>query len=154
MAASVGSLGTASWLQRAITLSAKKRGCHLVHDEILRQIPELASFEVGLANFFLQHTSASLTLNENADPDVRKDMESVLNRIVPEVADYLHADEGPDDMPAHAKSSLVGASITVPIGHGRLLLGTWQGLWLCEHRASGGPRRLVVTLNGMAKNTK
>jgi secondary thiamine-phosphate synthase enzyme len=148
------SAGTTTWLQRIITLGAKRRGCHLVHDELLRQLPELATFEVGLAHFFIQHTSASLTLNENADPDVRKDMESALNRIAPESADYAHSDEGLDDMPAHIKSSVVGAGVTVPIGCGRLLLGTWQGLWLCEHRAAGGPRSVVVTVSGLAKQAK
>lgn len=143
-----------SWIQRIVTLSPKRRGCHLISDEVLKQIPEIAHFEVGIAHFFIQHTSASLTLNENADPDVRVDMETSLNRLVPEDAPYRHSDEGPDDMPAHVKSSLLGASVSVPVGSGRLLLGTWQGLWLCEHRAAGGPRSIVVTLNGLMRGTR
>jgi secondary thiamine-phosphate synthase enzyme len=139
----------ATWAQRSITLGAKKRGCHLVHDEIARQVAaDLAQFEVGLCHVFLQHTSASLTINENADPTVRADMEAVLNRLVPEGPDYKHDDEGPDDMPGHVKASLFGCSVTVPITGGRLALGTWQGVWLCEHRAHGGPRSLVVTMQG------
>ena len=112
----------------------------------------LRGIRVGLAHFFLQHTSASLTINENADPDVRADMEAALNRVVPEGTElpYAHADEGPDDMPAHVKSTLVGASVSVPVTGGRLALGTWQGLYLCEHRDHGGARRLVVTLQGDA----
>lgn len=140
-----------AWVQRIVTLSPKKRGCHLITDEVIRQMPEVASFEVGLAHFFIQHTSASLTLNENADPDVRLDMESALNRIVPEGGHYVHSDEGPDDMPAHVKTTLVGAAVTVPLGRGRLLLGTWQGLWLCEHRTAGGARSVVVTLQGLQR---
>jgi secondary thiamine-phosphate synthase enzyme len=138
----------ASWLQRTVVLPGRKRGCHLITDEVLRELPELRSFRVGLLHVFIQHTSASLSLNENADPSVRADMETVLNRLVPESAHYVHDDEGPDDMPAHAKASLMGASGTLPISDGRPALGTWQGIYLCEHRNAGGPRRLVLTVNG------
>ena len=144
-------VGTTSWVQRVIKLPSRRRGCHLVTDEVIRLVPEISTFEVGIAHFFIQHTSASLTLNENADPDVRVDMETALNRVVPEGVPYTHSDEGPDDMPAHVKATLVGSSVSVPIGSGRLLLGTWQGLWLCEHRAAGGPRSVVVTLQGLSR---
>lgn len=136
------------WVQKVINLAARPRGCHLVTDEVVKGVPELKTVSVGLCHVHILHTSASLTLNENCDPDVRKDMETVLNRLVPESAAYVHADEGPDDMPAHAKASLLGASVTIPISDGRLHLGTWQGLYLCEHRDHGGSRRLVVTING------
>lgn len=140
-----------SWFQKTVTLAARKRGCHLVTDEVLREV-DLNNFEVGMCNVFIQHTSASLTLNENYDPDVRTDMESTLNRIVPEGKQYIHDSEGPDDMPAHVKTSLIGASLTIPITAGKLALGTWQGIWLCEHRNSGGPRRLVVTIQGALRS--
>jgi secondary thiamine-phosphate synthase enzyme len=110
--------------------------------------PQLAEFRVGIAQLFLLHTSASLTLNENADPDVRVDMETALNRIVPENQSFVHTIEGPDDMPAHVKASLMGASLSIPIRNGQLALGTWQGIYLCEHRNRGGSRRLVITLHG------
>ncbi|ORZ30119.1 hypothetical protein BCR44DRAFT_46899 [Catenaria anguillulae PL171] len=139
----------ALWAQKTISLQPRSRGCHLVTNEIVRAIEaDLRKFKVGLANVFLQHTSASLTINENADPDVRKDMEMMLNRIAPEDAPYVHTDEGPDDMPGHVKCSLFGAALTIPITNGRLNLGTWQGIWLCEHRDHGGSRRVVVTLQG------
>ncbi|PHZ10260.1 UPF0047-domain-containing protein [Rhizopus microsporus ATCC 52813] len=128
-----------------------EKGCHLVHNEIVNQIPELRSFKVGMANVFLQHTSASLMINENADPDVQKDMEMGLNKIVPESFPYIHTAEGPDDMPGHLKSGIVGVSLNVPITNGRLNLGTWQGIYLCEHREHGGSRRVVVTLQGEKK---
>ncbi|KAJ3364237.1 hypothetical protein GGF32_002208 [Allomyces javanicus] len=138
-----------AWVQRKVTLSARSRGCHLVTDELVRAIQQdLRKFKVGLANIFIQHTSASLTINENCDPDVRRDMEMMLNRIAPENAPYTHTDEGADDMPAHVKTTLVGPSLTIPISNGNLALGTWQGIWLCEHRDHGGSRRLVVTLQG------
>lgn len=138
-----------SWFQKEITLSPKPRGFHLVTSEIAGLVPEIGNYRIGLAHFIIQHTSASLTINENADPSVRRDMESHFNETVPENAPYyLHTMEGPDDMPAHIKSSLMGASVTVPITDGRLKLGTWQGIYLCEHRDHGGSRRLVVTLNG------
>ncbi|ORE10588.1 hypothetical protein BCV72DRAFT_312991 [Rhizopus microsporus var. microsporus] len=140
-----------SWFQREIRLNPRRRGCHLVHNEIVNQIPELRSFKVGMANVFLQHTSASLMINENADPDVQKDMEMGLNKIVPESFPYIHTAEGPDDMPGHLKSGIVGVSLNVPITNGRLNLGTWQGIYLCEHREHGGSRRVVVTLQGEKK---
>jgi secondary thiamine-phosphate synthase enzyme len=138
-----------SWYQKEITLGAKPRGFHLVTDEILAQVPEVGEFDVGLAHVFVLHTSASLTINENADPTVRSDMESYFNRAVPENAPYFrHTMEGPDDMPAHIKASMMGSGILVPITNGRLNLGTWQGIYLCEHRNRGGARRLVVTIHG------
>lgn len=137
------------WIQKNIQLSPKRRGFHLVTDEICRQIPELSELSVGLAHLFIQHTSASLTVNENADPTVRQDFESFFNRAVPENEPYYrHTDEGSDDLPAHLKSSLLGCSLTLPIQQGRLALGTWQGIYLCEHRNHGGSRRLIVTLQG------
>ena len=142
-----------SWFQKEITLSARHRGFHIVTSEIVDQVAEIRSFRVGLAHLFILHTSASLTLNENADPDVRTDFESYFSRAVPENEPYfIHTIEGPDDMPAHLKASMLGASVTVPIRDGRLKLGTWQGIYLCEHRDQGGSRRLVVTLNGEAQS--
>lgn len=139
------------WLQRTISLKSRPRGFHLVTAEILGQLPELRQFRVGLAHFFILHTSASLTINENADPDVRRDLETQLRHLVPDGAGhYVHTLEGPDDMPAHIKSSLMGAGLTIPIGEGRLLLGTWQGIYLGEHRNHGGTRSIVATLNGEA----
>lgn len=139
------------WLQKHLTLKSRPRGFHLVTSELLGHLPELKRFRVGLAHFFILHTSASLTLNENADPDVRRDLETQLRHLAPDgAAHYVHRLEGPDDMPAHIKSSLMGAGLTIPIGEGRLLLGTWQGIYLGEHRNDGGPRSVVVTLNGEA----
>ncbi|HMP07548.1 MAG TPA: secondary thiamine-phosphate synthase enzyme YjbQ [Lacipirellulaceae bacterium] len=115
---------------------------------MLAALPELADVRVGLLHVFIQHTSASLTINENADPDVQVDLESSFSAIAPEGFPYVHTCEGPDDMPAHVKASLLGAGLTIPISQGRLCLGTWQGVYLCEHRNHGGPRRLVVTLWG------
>jgi secondary thiamine-phosphate synthase enzyme len=138
-----------AWLQREVRLRARPRGFHLVTGEILGQLPELGDFRVGLAHFFIQHTSASLALNENADPTVRADMERYFNRLAPENASYFeHTAEGPDDMPAHLKAVLLGSSVSVPIRNGRLALGAWQGIYLCEHRDHGGPRRLIATLQG------
>jgi secondary thiamine-phosphate synthase enzyme len=137
------------WVQRRIRLAALPRGCHLVTAEVERALPELAEIEVGLLHVFVQHTSASLTLNENASPDVRRDMESHLNALVPEDASHwTHVLEGPDDMPAHVKASLMGSSLSLPIAGGRLALGTWQGIYLCEHRDHGGSRSLVATAWG------
>lgn len=137
------------WIQKEFQLKAKARGFHLVTDEIVQQVPELKQFTLGLFNILIKHTSASLTINENADPTVRKDFESYFNRAIPEDEPYyLHRDEGSDDMPAHIKASVLGASITIPITHGRLNLGVWQGIYLCEHRNHGGSRTLVVTLQG------
>jgi secondary thiamine-phosphate synthase enzyme len=138
-----------TWFQKEVVLPGRARGFHLVTQEIVGQVPELRRFRVGLAHVFIQHTSASLAINENADPSVRQDMERHFNHMVPERAPYyVHTYEGPDDMPAHIKSVLLGASVTVPISDGRLNLGTWQGIYLCEHRERGGRRRLVVTLVG------
>lgn len=137
------------WLQKDIRLKARPRGFHLVTDEILQQIPELSSLRVGLLHVFIQHTSASLTMNENADPTVRSDFEAVFNHLVPEGQPYYrHNDEGPDDLPAHIKASLLGASVSLPISNGQLNCGTWQGIYLCEHRNHGGARRLVITITG------
>lgn len=136
------------WFQKTVTLRPMRRGFHLITDEILSQLPELAGVDVGWLQVFIQHTSASLTINENADPDVRIDFETALNQVVPETLDYVHTLEGPDDMPAHVKASLLGPSLLVPITQGRLALGTWQGIYLCEHRDAASPRRLVLTLQG------
>ena len=137
------------WLQKEITLKSRKRGFHVITNEVLDAIPEITEIPVGLMNIFIQHTSASLTLNENVSPDVRIDMESHFNKMVPENAPYYeHTLEGSDDMPAHIKASLLGPSLTIPIKNGRLNLGTWQGIYLCEHRNYGGARRIVVTING------
>ena len=137
-----------SWIQHQITLPARERGFHLVTREILAAIPELAGFRVGLLHVFIQHTSASLTINENADPDVPADLESSFSAIAPEQFPYRHTMEGPDDMPAHVKAALLGSSVTIPVSAGQLCLGTWQGIYLCEHRNHGGRRRLVLTLWG------
>ncbi|KAL1535205.1 UPF0047 protein YjbQ-like [Salvia divinorum] len=140
------------WAQRTITIPAHSRGCHLITSKILKEIgQDLSGFKCGLAHFFLQHTSASLTINENYDSDVRVDTETFLKKVVPEgrSAPWKHTLEGPDDMPAHIKSSMFGCSLTVPISDGKLNMGTWQGIWLCEHRDAATPRRVVVTLNGI-----
>ncbi|MGA9293778.1 MAG: secondary thiamine-phosphate synthase enzyme YjbQ [Ignavibacteriaceae bacterium] len=135
--------------QKEITISEKKRGFHLITREILNEIPEIKNISKGIMHIFIQHTSASLTINENADPDVRVDMETHFNKSVPENAPYyIHTTEGPDDMPAHIKSVMLGNSVTLPITGGYLNLGTWQGVYLCEHRNYGGKRRLVVTMWG------
>ncbi len=137
------------FFQKEISLSSKKRGFHLVTDEIIRQLPEIKNIKTGLTNFFIKHTSASLALNENADPTVRMDMESHFNKMVPENAPYYqHNTEGSDDMPAHLKSVIIGSSINIPITNGRLNLGVWQGIYLCEHRNYGGSREIVVTIFG------
>ncbi len=137
------------WIQKEIQLRARNRGFHLVTREILEQLPELQQLKVGLLHVHIMHTSASLTVNENADPTVRQDFESYFNHAVPENEPYyLHNDEGSDDMPAHLKASLLGSSVTLPVKNGHLNVGTWQGVYLCEHRNYGGARRLVLTLNG------
>jgi secondary thiamine-phosphate synthase enzyme len=137
------------WLQKEIRLQPRSRGFHLVTDELLRALPELREFRVGMMNVFIRHTSASLTLNENADPTVRQDFESWFNRAVREDEPYYrHQDEGADDMPAHIKSSLLGASLNIPVAQGRPALGTWQGIYLCEHRNHGGSRNIMVTVQG------
>ncbi|MGM0545458.1 MAG: secondary thiamine-phosphate synthase enzyme YjbQ [Bacteroidota bacterium] len=137
------------WHQTKITLSPKSRGYHIITDEILKEIPEIKNIETGLANIFIQHTSASLTINENADPSVRRDFASHFKRMVPEDTSlYEHTLEGPDDMTSHIKSSLLGHSVSIPVTNGKLNLGTWQGIYLCEHRNNGGSRKLIVTLHG------
>jgi secondary thiamine-phosphate synthase enzyme len=137
------------WVQRLIALEPRPRGFHLVTREIVQALPDLAQIEVGLLNLLIQHTSASLALNENASPDVRRDFESWFNEAVPERASYwTHTLEGPDDMPAHVKAALLGPTLTLPISNGRLALGTWQGIYLCEHRDRGGSRRVVATAWG------
>jgi secondary thiamine-phosphate synthase enzyme len=137
-----------SWVQRSLRLASKSRGFHLITREVVEALPELARFRVGLLHLFIQHTSASLTINENADPDVRHDLERSFNSIAPEEFPYRHTCEGPDDMPAHVKASLLGSSLSVPVADGRIALGTWQGIYLCEHRNHGGPRNLLLTLYG------
>ncbi|HEX5989814.1 MAG TPA: secondary thiamine-phosphate synthase enzyme YjbQ [Solirubrobacterales bacterium] len=137
------------WQQRTIRLAARPRGFHLVTGEVLEALPELGEMETGLLHLLIQHTSASLALNENASADVRRDFESWFDRAVPEGAPYwTHTLEGDDDMPAHIKAALLGPSLTLPVSAGRLALGTWQGIYLCEHRDHGGPRSLVATLWG------
>ncbi|WP_067704484.1 secondary thiamine-phosphate synthase enzyme YjbQ [Erwinia sp. ErVv1] len=136
------------WYQQTLTLSAKPRGFHLVTDEVLGELRRLKDVQVGMLHLLLQHTSASLTLNENCDPTVRSDMEQHFLRAVPDNAPYQHDYEGADDMPAHIKSSLLGVSLTLPVARGQLVLGTWQGIWLGEHRIQGGTRRIVATLQG------
>ena len=136
-------------IQKEITLPEFSRGFHLITSEISHQVPEIGEIKKGIVQVFIKHTSASLSLNENADPTVRSDFESHFNQMVPEDAPYYnHTMEGPDDMPAHIKASLLGSSVMIPISDGRLNLGTWQGVYLCEHRNRGGSRRLVVTLFG------
>ena len=138
-----------NWVQKQITLPPRPRGFHLVTTEIEAQVPEIRNFHVGFAHFFIQHTSASLTINENADPTVREDMESYFNEAVPEGTPYfIHTDEGPDDMPAHVKSLMLGSGFLIPIARGRLALGTWQGIYFGEHRERAAGRRLIVTLVG------
>ncbi|MBP2169333.1 secondary thiamine-phosphate synthase enzyme [Erwinia toletana] len=136
------------WYQQTLTLGEKSRGFHLVTDEIVDELRRLKDVQVGLLHLLLQHTSASLTLNENCDPTVRSDMEQHFLRQVPENAPWKHDYEGADDMPAHIKSSLLGVSLVLPISRGRLVLGTWQGIWLGEHRIHGGSRKIVATLQG------
>jgi secondary thiamine-phosphate synthase enzyme len=137
------------WLQREIRLDPRPRGFHLITGEVVRALPELGELGVGLLHVFIRHTSASLTLNENASPDVRHDFDAFFDAAVPEDAPYwTHTFEGPDDMPAHIKASLLGPSLTLPVSRGRLAVGTWQGIYLCEHRDRGGSRSLVATLQG------
>ncbi|MBU2711620.1 secondary thiamine-phosphate synthase enzyme YjbQ [Zooshikella harenae] len=137
------------WAQKTIKLRSRPRGFHLVTDEVLQQLPELSHLKIGLLHLFIKHTSASLALNENADPTVREDLEVFLNEQVPEDAPYFqHIYEGPDDMPAHIKSIMIGTSLSLPVSEGRLQLGTWQGIYLGEHREKGGSRLLVATIQG------
>lgn len=146
-------INNAEWIQKDFSLAARRRGFHLVTHEIIDHLPEIGQFEVGLLHLFIQHTSASLSINENADPDVRGDLERYFNHTVPENAPYFeHTLEGPDDMPAHIKSTILGNSLTIPIGRGGLKLGTWQGIYLCEHRNQGGARRVVATIVGKSSS--
>ncbi len=139
------------WTQKEIHLNARNRGFHLISGEILANLPELKRISVGVANIFIKHTSASLTINENADPTVRQDFENYFNRLAPENEPYyLHTDEGSDDLPAHLKNSLLGASLSIPISNGRFNMGIWQGVYLCEHRNHASSRTIVVTLSGEA----
>ena len=137
-----------AWTQKTIALPAMPRGFSLITGHIEAALPELASIQTGLLNLFLQHTSASLSINENADPDVPLDLEDAMNAIAPEDFPHRHTCEGPDDMPAHVKSALLGCSLNIPVSAGRLLLGTWQGIYLCEHRNHAGKRTVVLTLQG------
>lgn len=138
-----------TWVQRVIELAPRPRGFHLVTPEIVEALPELSAVQTGMLNLLIQHTSASLSMNENASPDVRRDLETWFNEAVPEGAAYWsHRLEGPDDMPAHVKASLLGPSLTLPVAAGHLALGTWQGIYLCEHRDRGGSRSVVATLWG------
>jgi len=138
-----------NWYQKEISLHPRSRGFHLVSEEILSQFPELKKIKTGLMHILIKHTSASITLNENYDPDVRSDIEKYFNKTVKENEPwYDHNSEGPDDMPAHIKSTLIGNSLTIPIRDGRLNLGTWQGIYLCEHRNNGGSRKLAITIFG------
>ena len=137
------------WLQKKILISPKPRGFHLITTDIINNINIIRTVKNGLLNLFIKHTSASLTINENTDPTVRDDFESHFNQIIPEQQGYYsHTMEGPDDMPAHLKSSILGASINIPITNGKLNLGTWQGIYLCEHRNRGGSRKIIATVNG------
>lgn len=136
------------WYQNTLEIGPRPRGFHLITGEVVGALPELEKLRVGLLHLFIQHTSASLSINENADPDVPADLESSLSVIAPEDFAYRHTCEGPDDMPAHVKASLLGCGLTIPVGDGRLGLGIWQGIYLCEHRNHGGRRRLVATLWG------
>ena len=136
--------------QQAIRLTERRRGFHIITSEIINALPEIGEIKTGICQVFIQHTSASLSINENADPTVRKDFEMYFNKAVPENdPDYMHDDEGPDDMPAHLKAALLGSSVTIPIRNGRLALGTWQGIYLCEHRNYGEGRKLIITAWGI-----
>ena len=138
-----------AWIQRDIVLKPYSRGFHLITEEITTQVPEISRYSLGIAHLFIRHTSASLCLSECVEPEVRTDLESFFNRIVPENSDhYAHTYEGPDDMPAHIKHVLLGASVSIPISNGRLALGTWQGVYMCEHRNRARVRRLVATIFG------
>jgi secondary thiamine-phosphate synthase enzyme len=137
-----------SWLQQQIELAPRQRGFHLVTEEVLDKLPELHGVRTGLLHLFIQHTSASLSINENADADVPLDLEDTFSDLAPESRPYRHTCEGPDDMPAHVKASMIGCSLMIPISRGRLCLGTWQGIYLCEHRNRGGRRRMVATIWG------
>ena len=140
------------WIQKKISLTPRSRGFHIITDNILENIPELKDFKAGILQLFIKHTSASLTINENADPTVRIDFESHFNILAPENKNYYkHTCEGPDDMPAHLKSSILGSSVSIPITDGKLNLGVWQGIYLCEHRDHGTVRKLIATIQGLAQ---
>ena len=142
-----------SWYQKEISLDSSSRGFHLITEEVVSQLPELKKIKIGLMHILIKHTSASITLNENYDPDVRSDMEKYFSKTIKENEPwYDHNSEGPDDMPAHIKSTLIGNSLTIPITNGHLNLGTWQGIYLCEHRINGGSRKIIVTIFGEEKN--
>ena len=142
------------WFQKHVRLGQKSQGFHLITDDLVTQLPEIESVSFGVAHMFIRHTSASLSINENADPTVRQDLKTHLDKMVPENAPYYkHIDEGPDDMPAHIKTSLLGNSISIPIEQGKLALGTWQGIYLGEHRIHGGSREIIVTINGEKAKT-
>ena len=134
--------------QQQLKLQQRKRGFHLITSEIIQALPRLNEIRTGICHVFIQHTSASLTINENADPTVRKDFEMWFNKAVSENENYVHDDEGSDDMPAHIKAALMGSSVTIPIQNGKLALGTWQGIYLCEHRNQGGERKIIITAWG------
>jgi secondary thiamine-phosphate synthase enzyme len=135
--------------QQTLSLSERKRGFHLITSEVVNALPQIAEIKAGICQVFIQHTSASLTINENADPTVRKDFEMYFNKAVPENdPDYIHDYEGSDDMPAHLKASLLGSSVLIPVRNGRLALGTWQGIYLCEHRNHGGVRKFIISVWG------
>ena len=139
------------WIQKTISLSPKPRGFHIITHDVLENIPEIKDFKTGILQLFIKHTSASLTINENADPTVRTDFESHFNMLAPENQSYYqHTFEGSDDMPAHLKASLLGSSVSIPITDGKLNLGTWQGIYLCEHRNRGSDRKLIITIQGSA----
>jgi secondary thiamine-phosphate synthase enzyme len=137
-----------AWYQKTIQLAAKSRGFHLITRDVLAAVPEIDHLRIGLAHVFIRHTSASLTINENADPDVPLDLESSFSAIAPEDFPYRHTCEGPDDMPAHVKAAMLGSSVSIPISNGTLCLGTWQGIYLCEHRDRASGRRLTITVQG------
>jgi secondary thiamine-phosphate synthase enzyme len=140
-----------AWFQKTLELPPYRRGFHLITSHVVEALEELRRIEIGWLHVFIQHTSASVSINENADPDVAADLEASFNAIAPEDFDYVHTIEGPDDMPAHVKCSMIGSSVMVPIRSGRLLLGTWQGIYLCEHRNRASGRKLVLTLQGETK---
>jgi secondary thiamine-phosphate synthase enzyme len=148
---SASSITMTSWDQTSFRFSSRGAGCYLVTNEVLKNVPEIKEYKIGMLNLFLQHTSAGLSLNENCDPDVREDMETSLQRVVPEGNHYIHDAEGPDDMPGHVKSSLVGVSLDIPIRDGRLATGTWQGIYLCEFRRMKHSRSVVATIQGQKK---
>ena len=137
------------WAQKEITLPKHSRGFHIITNHIIKELPQIKGISAGLLHIFIKHTSASLTINEDADPTVRVDFESHFNETVPENAPYYrHIVEGSDDMPAHLKSAILGSSVTIPISNGKINLGTWQGIYLCEHRDRGGSRKIMLTING------